>query len=109
MRGAARAQRDQASASGVAQVSQSLLDRVADNLAGSIDDLYGGFGTQAPKFLHAGGHEIVLRGWARSWQSWLLQAAAGSLAALCDGAVYDHVGGGFHRFATDDRWRVPQF
>jgi len=94
---------------GSTSISESLLDRVAHELARSVDWLYGGFGIQAPKFLHAGGHEILLRGWARTGEPGLLDAALGSMRNICDGGVYDHVGGGFHRYAADDRWRVPHF
>ena len=94
---------------GTTTVSPRLLDRIAHELARSVDWLYGGFGMDPPKFLHAGGHEILLRGWARTGEAGLLEAATASLAAICNGGVYDHVGGGFHRYAVDDRWRVPHF
>ena len=94
---------------GTTTVSPRLLNRLAHELARSVDWLYGGFGIDPPKFLHAGGHEILLRGWARTGEAGLLEAATGSLTAICNGGVYDHVGGGFHRYAVDDRWRVPHF
>ena len=94
---------------GTIAITASLLDRTAHELARSIDWLYGGFGTEPPKFPHAGAHEILLRSWARSGNAALLDAALGSLEKMCDGAIYDHVGGGFHRYAVDDRWRVPHF
>ena len=88
-------------ARGSTSISPMLLDRVAHDLARSIDCLYGGFGMQAPKFLHAGGHEILLRAWARTGQAGLRDAVVGSMTQICDGGVYDHVGGGFHRYAAD--------
>jgi uncharacterized protein YyaL (SSP411 family) len=90
-------------------VSAGLLDRVAHDLARSVDWLYGGFGIQAPKFLQAGGHEILLRAWARSGEPGLLDAVIGSVTKICDSAVFDHVGGAFHRYAADDRFLVPHF
>ena len=62
-----------------------------------------------PKFLHAGGHELLLRASLRTGDAALLHAAIASLQMICRGAVYDHLGGGFHRYAVDDRWRVPHF
>ncbi len=32
-----------------------------------------------------------------------------TLRGMADGGIYDHVGGGFHRYSVDDRWRVPHF
>jgi uncharacterized protein YyaL (SSP411 family) len=107
--GARPAHRPDAARGDAASISTRLLDRLANDLAGSIDWLYGGFGLNPPKFLHAGGHELLLRAWARTKQPGLLDAAVGSLTAMCHGAIYDHVGGGFHRYAVDDRWRVPHF
>ena len=94
---------------GDTEISPVLLDRLARHLADGIDDLYGGFGMDGPKFLHAAGHELLLRAWDRTGEADLLTAAAGSFAHIADGAVFDHVGGGFHRYAVDDRWRVPHF
>ncbi|MGI4877292.1 MAG: thioredoxin domain-containing protein, partial [Janthinobacterium lividum] len=91
------------------EISDSLLDHVCRGLAEGVDPLYGGFGTDGPKFLHAAGHELLLRAWRRTGRSFYLEAAAGSLAQILDGAVFDHVGGGFHRYAVDDRWHVPHF
>ena len=96
-------------ASGTVVISHALLNRVAHDLARSVDWLYGGFGADPPKFLHAGGHEILLHAFLRTGEAGLLSAATHSLGAICRGAVYDHVGGGFHRYAADDRWRVPHF
>ena len=94
---------------GTTVVSHALLDRVAHQLVRSMDDLYGGFGIDPPKFLHVGGHELVLRAAVRIGEAGLRRAVIGSLQAICRGGVYDHLGGGFHRYAVDDRWRVPHF
>ena len=37
------------------------------------------------------------------------QMLSGSLEAMASGGIYDHIGGGFHRYATDERWHVPHF
>ena len=94
---------------GDTSISPVLLDRLARSLADGIDVLYGGFGIDGPKFLHAAGHELLLRAWDRTGETGYLDTAADSLALMSDGAVFDHVGGGFHRYAVDDRWRVPHF
>lgn len=38
-----------------------------------------------------------------------LEVALHSLRAMADGGVYDHVGGGFHRYSVDEFWHVPHF
>ena len=92
-----------------AAISPALLDHISRALAGGIDALYGGFGNDGPKFLHAGGHELLLRAWQRTGDAMYLETVAGSVTQMVNGAVFDHVGGGFHRYAVDDRWRVPHF
>ncbi len=92
-----------------AAVSPALLDHVSRALAAGIDRLYGGFGNDGPKFLHASGHGLLLRAWQRTSDTGFLDTVAGSVAQMANGAVFDHVGGGFHRYAVDDRWRVPHF
>ena len=32
-----------------------------------------------------------------------------TLTKMADGGIYDHVGGGFHRYSVDERWVVPHF
>jgi len=59
--------------------------------------------------LHASGHELLLRAWHRTGDAMYLETVAGSVTQMANGAVFDHVGGGFHRYAVDDRWRVPHF
>ncbi len=90
-------------------IAPALLNHVSRALAGGIDTLYGGFGNDGPKFLHASGHELLLRAWQRTGDAMYLDTAAASVAQMTNGAVFDHVGGGFHRYAVDDRWRVPHF
>ncbi len=86
-----------------------MLDRLSRVLAEGVDGLYGGFGTDGPKFLQAAGHELLLRAWDRTGDRAYLETAANSVARMSGGAVFDHVGGGFHRYAVDDRWHVPHF
>jgi uncharacterized protein YyaL (SSP411 family) len=50
-----------------------------------------------------------LRYWRRAGDERALEMAEKSLRAMRRGGVYDHVGFGFHRYATDAAWRVPHF
>ncbi|MDQ6784559.1 MAG: thioredoxin domain-containing protein [Actinomycetota bacterium] len=88
-------------------------DLVGTTMAGLLarhDPEWGGFGS-APKFPQAAMTELVLQAWAagaRSDRS-LGEAAVTTLDAMASGGIYDHLGGGFARYATDRRWLVPHF
>ena len=76
--------------------------------AGSFDDTWGGFG-RAPKFPQPMGLEGLLRAWARSANPRSLRMATHTLDKMAHGGMYDQLGGGFHRYSTDERWLVPHF
>ncbi len=77
-------------------------------LARSFDPQYGGFGP-APKFPHAMDLRLLLRRWHRSRRDHLLHIVTTTLDRMAAGGIYDHLGGGFHRYSVDDRWLVPHF
>ena len=105
-----------ASTSATMDGSADLAD-LAESSAGALrrwaleawDPGWGGFG-RAPKFPQAGVIEMALR-WARGEPSddQAFAMAATSLAGMAAGGIYDHLGGGFHRYSTDQRWLVPHF
>ena len=69
----------------------------------------GGFGG-APKFPPSVGLDFLLRrAWADPADVSARGMAEGTLRAMADGGVFDHVGGGFHRYAVDAIWLVPHF
>jgi uncharacterized protein YyaL (SSP411 family) len=53
--------------------------------------------------------QLLLRAHRRTGDAELLQMARKTLDAMRRGGIYDHVGGGFHRYATDPTWTVPHF
>src|SRR5579871_704453 len=73
-----------------------------------FDSTYGGFG-QAPKFPHAVELGLLLRLWKRFGDDQALHMARLTLDRMAGGGIYDHLGGGFHRYSTDERWLVPHF
>jgi len=89
-------------------VSAALIDRGADQMAGMFDIRYGGFGT-APKFPHPAACEFMLARWHDTKLDWQREIVEKTLTAMARGGIRDHVGGGFHRYATDERWIVPHF
>jgi len=74
----------------------------------SFDTEFGGFGS-APKFPQSVNLELLLRIWRRTGDAAALKMVERTLDALLSGGIYDHIGGGFHRYATDRAWVIPHF
>ena len=85
-----------------------LLRRGVQQLAADYDETWGGFGT-APKFPMPQTLLFLFRWYRRSGEAESLHMAEHTLAEMAAGGIFDHVGGGFHRYATDARWRWPHF
>ena len=73
-----------------------------------FDEVNGGFG-RAPKFSPAIDLELLLDEIETHGDSTSARMVTVTLDAMAAGGLRDHVGGGFHRYATDARWRVPHF
>ena len=89
-------------------VSVSVLDEAVTQFRESFDERHGGFGS-APKFPPAAGLSLLLRCYRRTGESRTLQMVTRTLDAMAAGGIYDHIGGGFARYSTDERWLVPHF
>ena len=86
----------------------SLLATQAERLMLRFDPSYGGFG-RAPKFPQPSQLDMLLRHVRRNGYEQSRAALQKTLSAMASGGIYDHVGGGFHRYATDAKWLVPHF
>ncbi len=84
------------------------LHQAMARLQESFDPDHGGFGG-APKFPQAMALEFVLRVYHRLEDLHARRILTLSLDELAAGGIYDHLGGGFHRYSTDARWLVPHF
>ena len=84
------------------------LDAAYASMRRGYDSAWGGFGG-APKFPRPVALTFLLRYHARTGAKPALDAALGTLRGMANGGLRDHVGGGFHRYATDAAWRVPHF
>ncbi len=91
-----------------ASLDHILIHRAAMELHDRFDPKYGGFGA-APKFPNSMSISLLLRYAAARRDTDLLQEALFTLDQMAAGGIYDQVGGGFHRYATDARWLVPHF
>jgi len=88
--------------------SPDVAIAAARKLTLRYDERYGGFG-DAPKFPNSSSLEVLLRAYRRTGDDTWLARVTQSVDAMIDGGIHDQLGGGFHRYATDARWRVPHF
>ncbi len=82
-------------------------------LAREFDSRFGGFG-RAPKFPHPATIEFLLRTWRSSAGQeepdlHALYMATLTLTRMCEGGIYDQLGGGFARYSVDEFWMIPHF
>jgi len=89
-------------------LSLELLDQVAQQLTKQVDFFFGGIGG-APKFPQSAAFELIWRAYLRSGDQRYRQAVETTLDQMCQGGIYDHLGGGFARYSTDERWLAPHF
>src|ERR1044072_1241140 len=97
----------------LAKFDDEFLANAVKTLAADFDNKHGGFGS-APKFPPHTSIDLLLRFVHRdSAQEELRQVAIGmalsTLEQMALGGLHDHVGGGFHRYTTDERWLLPHF
>lgn len=74
----------------------------------SYDEQHAGFGG-APKFPRGVAYNFLLRHYKRTGKENALGMVLQTLQRMAGSGMYDHIGGGFHRYATDERWHVPHF
>ena len=84
------------------------LDQVAERLLEEVDQVEGGIGN-APKFPQPALLKLFWRAWKRGGDAALRAATELTLTKMCQGGIYDHLGGGFARYSVDARWLVPHF
>jgi uncharacterized protein YyaL (SSP411 family) len=89
-------------------LSADILDDAFRALEASFDDENGGFGP-GPKFPQAPLLEFLLQYHHRTREARALQMVELTLDRMAAGGIYDQLGGGFHRYATDGRWMNPHF
>jgi uncharacterized protein YyaL (SSP411 family) len=88
-------------------LSEDVLRSAFGGLRRAFDPRWGGFGG-APKFPQPMTLEFCLRMHLRGTPE-ALDLVTVTLDKMAAGGMYDHVGGGFHRYSTDERWHVPHF
>ncbi len=86
----------------------AVLDAAYRQLEQAFDPRFGGFGG-APKFPTPHNLLFLLRYWRRTGTGKALAMVEKTLDAMSRGGIHDHLGGGFARYSTDERWLVPHF
>lgn len=94
--------------SGTHSPGKALLHKAAEQFRSSYDSLWGGFGA-APKFPAAHNLLFLLRYSALESDKTALAMAEHTLEAMYRGGIFDHIGGGFSRYSTDEKWLAPHF
>jgi uncharacterized protein len=89
-------------------LATDLPSMAAANLLRTLDRNEGGF-SDAPKFPQPMTLDFLLQTYTQTGDQALLDAVRLTLTKMTRGGIYDHLGGGFHRYSTDAHWLVPHF
>jgi hypothetical protein len=89
-------------------LSAAITDKLVHSAIAQFDPHHGGFGAQ-PKFPHPAALDLLLDAATRKGDAKAREVALVTLTKMAAGGIYDHVGGGFHRYSVDERWLVPHF
>ena len=97
----------------VDELNSLPLDIARNQIEQQFDRQYGGF-SGAPKFPHPTIIDRALRHWAMTSSNHqqdktILHTAIFTLERMASGGLFDHLGGGFFRYSTDEKWMIPHF
>lgn len=90
------------------ELDDTPLQECFESLTRTFDKAYGGFGG-APKFPHATDLQLLLQSAQKSTNENLKNMALLTLEKMARGGMYDQIGGGFHRYSTDEKWLIPHY
>ncbi|WP_256299990.1 thioredoxin domain-containing protein [Haloarchaeobius salinus] len=105
---AAKDQLEDVPSAGTDAPDETLLTDAADAVLRAADREHGGFGT-GQKFPQEARLHLLLRAYDETGRDTYRDVAVQTLDAMANGGLYDHLGGGFHRYCTDRDWTVPHF
>jgi uncharacterized protein YyaL (SSP411 family) len=89
-------------------IEDETFVRGAEQTLARYDSTHGGFGG-APKFPPTQQIQLLLRMYLVTKSAAAIEAAMGTLVAMAKGGIFDHLGGGFHRYSVDAQWHIPHF
>jgi len=90
------------------ELSEDILDEAFSEFKYDFDNEFGGFGI-APKFPTPHNLFFLLRYWYKTKDEYALTMVEKTLEYMHKGGIYDHIGFGFSRYSTDQKWLVPHF
>ena len=90
------------------EVIGDLIGKAIDHIEKRFDPINGGLGT-TPKFPPDHALNLLLTAYRQNPHAKYLDMVEQTLHHMALGGIRDHLGGGFHRYATDAQWRVPHF
>jgi uncharacterized protein YyaL (SSP411 family) len=90
------------------EITRAQIDACAQTLLQEIDGKHGGIGG-APKFPNPTMLEMLWRNYRRTGSQLMRTAVLLTLERMSQGGIYDHLGGGYARYSTDERWLAPHF
>ncbi|HEY6858627.1 MAG TPA: thioredoxin domain-containing protein [Pseudolabrys sp.] len=99
---------DKTRPAGKVTIGLKELDAAAMQVGNIFDQINGGL-RGAPKFPQPAILEMLWRAGLRSNDARFFETVEYSLERMCEGGIYDHLGGGFSRYSVDDKWLVPHF
>ncbi len=94
--------------SGAGKIEADIFAKAFKQIGAEYDAEFGGFG-RAPKFPRPVLFNFLLRHAARTGEPQAMDMTYVTLRKMAAGGMYDHIGGGFHRYSVDGQWRVPHF
>ena len=102
----------------ITEFNRAVIDIARHQVEQQFDSRNGGF-SGTPKFPHPSIIEFALKYWSHSKRlnqinpqqsdPRILHTAIFSLEKMADGGLFDHLGGGFCRYSTDELWMIPHF
>lgn len=90
------------------KLNESIFEQAFNEFERRYDDKFGGFGI-SPKFPSPHNLMFLLRYWKRFNNDNALKMVESTLTQIRLGGIYDHIGFGFARYSTDQKWLVPHF
>ncbi len=89
-------------------IDEAQVERIGQTLLREVDPRHGGVGG-APKFPQVPMLGILWRNYRRTGSELMRTAVMLSARRMSEGGIYDHLGGGYARYSTDERWLAPHF
>lgn len=90
------------------EIGEEEIHNAYNSFNSVFDKNYGGFG-RAPKFPSPHNLRFLLRYWKNYNEPKALEIVEKTLEAMYEGGIFDHIGFGFSRYSTDEKWLVPHF